>query len=56
VLLGQVGADLAVDARDLEQGDVVGAGVCVAPDGFEQRGVENGTDRSRLRRERLRQP
>ena len=56
VLLRQIGADVAVDARDLEQRDVVLARVGVAAGGLEQRGVDDGAERGRLGGERLRQP
>ncbi len=48
VLLGQLGADVAVDPRDLEQRDVLLARVGVAAGGLEQRGVEDGAERGRF--------
>ena len=54
-LFGQIGADVTVDPRDLEQRDVLLARVGVAAGGLEQRGVDDGAERGRLGRERLRQ-
>src|SRR5689334_9621462 len=44
-LLRQRLALIAIDARDLEQGDVVLARVGVAASGVEERGIEDGADR-----------